>query len=88
MEQVDPKRYGLPPRTVVMKRGAQDFVLVIRRKSRIIMNDARAILKKAQKIREKTSNASLSVETNAPVCGKSTQFLQDNGIVVKKLPEN
>ena len=88
MEQVDPKRYGLPPRTVVMKRGAQDFVLVIRRKSRIIMNDARAILKKAQKIQAKASNASLSVETNAPVCGKSTQFLKDNGIVVKKLPEN
>jgi hypothetical protein len=88
MEQVDPKRYGLPPRTVVMKRGAQDFVLVIHRKSRIIMKDAQAILKKAEKIQAQASDASLIVETNAPVCSKSTQFLQDNGIVVKKLSEN
>jgi hypothetical protein len=88
MEQVDPKRYGLSPRSLLMKRGAQEFILVIRRKSRIIMKDARAILKKAEKIQAKASNASLIVETNAAVCGKSTQFLKDNGIVVKKLPEN
>jgi hypothetical protein len=71
-----------------MKRGAQEFVLVIRRKSRIIMKDARTILKKAQKIREKATNTSVSVETNAPVCSKSAQFLKDSGIAVKKLPEN
>jgi hypothetical protein len=71
-----------------MKRGADEFILVIRRKSRIIMKDARAIIEKAQKIQAKASNVSVSVETNAPVCGKSTQFLKDNGIVVKKLPKN
>jgi hypothetical protein len=88
MEQVDPRLYELPPRTLLMKRGADEFILVIRRKSRIIMKDARAIIEKAQKIQAKASNASVSVETNAPVCGKSTQFLKDNGIVVKKLPKN
>ena len=88
IKQVDPKRYGLPSRTLLMKRGADEFILVIRRKSRIIMKDARAIIEKAEKIQAKASNASLSVETNAPVCSKSTQFLQDNGIVVKKLSEN
>jgi hypothetical protein len=70
-----------------MKRGAQEFILVIRRKSRIIMKDARGILKKAERIQAKTSNASLILETNAPVCSKSAQFLKDNGIVVKKLPD-
>jgi hypothetical protein len=87
MEKVDPKFYNLPPRTILMKRGADEFILVIRRKSRIIMKDALSILKKAEKIQAKASNASFVVETNAPVCSKSTQFLKDNGIVIEKLPE-
>ena len=53
IEQVDPKFYELPPRTLLMKRGSEEFILVIRRKSRIIMKDALTILKKADKIKEK-----------------------------------
>jgi hypothetical protein len=87
MEQVDPKLYELPPRTLLMKRDAQEYILVIRRKSRIIMKDALAILQKAAKIQTKVSNASVVVETNAPVCSKSTQFLKDRGILIEKLPE-
>ena len=87
IEQVDPKFYELPPRTLLMKRGSEEFILVIRRKSRIIMKDALTILKKAEKIKEKALNASVIVETNAPVCSKSIQFFKDNGIVVKKLLE-
>ena len=87
IEQVDPKFYELPPRTLLMKRGSEEFILVIRRKSRIIMKDALTILKKADKIKEKALNASVIVETNAAVCSKSIQFFKDNGIVVKKLLE-
>jgi len=46
-EQVDPKLYGLPPRTILIKKGPDKFILVINRKSRIIMKDALTILKKA-----------------------------------------
>ena len=81
-EQVDSKFYDLPPRTVLMKRGSDEFILVINRKSRIIMKDALAILKKAEKIKEKALNARVIVETSAPVCSKSIQFLKDNGIRV------
>ena len=52
-EQIDPKLYQLPPRTVLMKRGPDEFILVINRKSRIIMKDALTILKRAEKIKEK-----------------------------------
>ena len=55
-EQIDPKLYGLPPRTVLMKRGPDEFILVINRKSRIIMKDALTILKRAEKIKEKLKN--------------------------------
>ena len=86
-EQIDPKLYELPPRTVLMKRGPDEFILVINRKSRIIMKDAVTILKKAEKIKEKVLNALVMVETNAPVCSKSIKFLKENGIRVETVPE-
>lgn len=70
-EIVDPKSYGLPPRTVLIKIGPDKFVLIIDRKSRIIMKDAKAILTKMDKIKEKIPNATVCFETTAPVCSKS-----------------
>jgi hypothetical protein len=82
LEQVDPKLYGLPPRTILMKRDSEEFILVINRKSRIIMKDALAILKKVEKIKEKVPNASVALETNAPICSKSIKFLEENDVDV------
>ena len=83
-EQVDPKIYSLPPRTVLMKKGAAKFTLVINRKSRIIMKDALIILKKVEKIKEKVQDASIVLETTAPVCSKSIKFLEENGVDIFK----
>ena len=83
-EQVDPKFYGLPPRTVLMKRAYSEFILVINRKSRIIMKDALTILKKVEKIKEKIQGASVILETSAPVCSKSIKFLKENGVDIIK----
>jgi hypothetical protein len=83
-EQVDPKLYGLPSRTILMKKGPDEFVLVIDRKSRIIMKDALTILKKAEQIKGKVQNASVVLETSAPVCSKSIKFLEENGVEVLK----
>jgi len=55
-----------------MKRGPDEFILAINRKSRIIMKDAVTILKRAEKVKEKELNAWVIEETNAPVCSKST----------------
>lgn len=79
-EQVDPKIYGLPPRTVLIKKGSNEFILVINRKSRIIMKDAQVILKKVKKIKKKVQAASIILETSAPVCSKSIKFLKENGV--------
>ena len=86
-EQIDPKLYELPPRTVLMKRGSDEFILAINRKSRIIMKDAVTILKKAENIKAKSLNVRVIVETNAPVCSKSIKFLKDSGISVITVPE-
>jgi len=82
MDKIDPKLYGLPVRTVLMKDDHDSFVLLIDRKSRIIMKDANAILEKANKIRTAASGATITLETAAPVCSKSTKFLSDNGIEI------
>lgn len=85
--QVDPGRFGLPPRTVLVKRNSEEFILVIDRKSRIIMKDALTIIEKVGKVKEKSSNAAVILQTNAPVCSKSIRFLRDNGIAVEKIVE-
>ena len=59
-----------------------NFVIFIDRKSRTIMRDAAVILEKANKIRKAVSGATITLETTAPVCSKSTKFLSDNGIEV------
>ena len=82
-EQVDPKIYGLPARTVLMKKDSDEFTLVINRKSRIVMKDALIILEKIDKIKEKVQEALVVLETTAPVCSKSIKFLKENGINVE-----
>ncbi|WP_020588951.1 hypothetical protein [Desulfobacter curvatus] len=83
MDKIDPKLYGLPARTVLLKDDHDNFVLSIDRKSRIIMKDANAILDKADKIKKIVPGAIITLETKAPVCSKSTKFLSDNGIEIK-----
>ena len=46
------------------------------------MKDASAILAKAKKIRDIIPEATVNLETTAPVCSKSIKFLSDNRINV------
>ncbi len=48
------------------------------------MKDALTILKKVAKIKEKIPNASVALETNAPVCSKSIKFLKEKDVDVLK----
>lgn len=48
------------------------------------MKDALTIIKKIQKIKEKVPNASVALETNAPVCSKSIKFLNEKNVAVWK----
>ena len=82
MDKIDPVIYGLPARTVLLKDIHDNFVLSIDRKSRIIMKDAAAILDKVDRIKKAVPDATITLETTAPVCSKSTKFLSDNGIEV------
>ena len=46
------------------------------------MKDAKAILNKVYKIKEKIPNASVSLKTNAPICSKSIKFLEENNVEI------
>ncbi len=48
------------------------------------MKDAKAILNKVDKIKEKIPNASVCFETTAPVCSKSIKFLEENSVEIIK----
>lgn len=82
MDKIDPKLYGLTARTVLLKDDHDNFVLSIDRKIRIIMKDSTAILEKADKIRKTVPRATITLETTAPVCNKSTKFFSNNGIEI------
>ncbi len=79
---VDPKLFDLPSSTKLKQISANQFDIIIQRKSRIIMKDGEVILKKAGKIKEHVPNAKVSLRTSAPVCGKTKAFLKDHNISV------
>ena len=81
--KLDPKKYGLNTRVVLIGNDQKEIIIVIDRKSRIIMKDGIKIMDQARKIRlqEKTT---IGVKTNAPVCSKTKQYLQKKGIEVRE----
>ena len=81
-EYIDPKEFGLPPRTVVEKIATDTLAIVIDRKSRIIMADGRKIVEKARKIRQGRPGVKIILKSSSPVCGKTSNFLSENGIDV------
>ena len=81
-KKIDPEIYGLPPRTLLFKQDPNEFIIEINRKSRIVMKDAVSIVDKSRKIKHVDSGATITLETNAPVCSKSVSFLNENGLEV------
>ncbi len=80
---IDPNLFNLPSSTKLRQIGANQFDIVIQRKSRIIMKDGEGILIKAKKIKEHVPNAKVRLRTSAPVCGKTRSFLKDHNIGVQ-----
>ena len=81
--KLDPKKYGLSTRVVLIENDQKEIIISIDRKSRIIMKDGIKIVEKARKIQQQ-ENKTISVRTDAPVCGKTKQHLQKNGIEIRE----
>jgi len=77
---IDPKRFGLHPTTRLEQTAEKEFVLVMNRKSRIIMSDGKKILAKAARIMAKVPGATIRLRTTAPVCSKTAALLEANNV--------
>ena len=82
---VDPGTFGLTRSTTITRSDSGRYLIVIRRKSRIVMKDGESILKKVSKIRARVPDARIGVQTRAPVCSKTRKFLEDRGIRVEAI---
>ncbi len=81
MKRIDPKKYGLTPRTSLYKK-MDDIFIIIDRKSRIIMKDGHRISEQAKSILSAQPGIRIRVATSAPVCSKTRQYLQDMDIEI------
>jgi hypothetical protein len=82
---VDPRISGLPPRTSIEQIDPNTLAIVRNRKSRIIMADGRKILAKAEKIKKAKPGCRIMLKTTAPVCSKTLQFLEGQGVAVVRV---
>lgn len=76
----DPKSFGLTRRTLLENIGFDTMAIVINRKSRIIMADARRIVAHAEKIKQTKPQLKVVLKTAAPVCSKTLRYLAENHI--------
>ncbi|MCJ7802653.1 MAG: hypothetical protein MUP82_09895 [Candidatus Marinimicrobia bacterium] len=82
---IDPKRFGLSPRTTIGQLSQDHLVIIKDRKSRIIMKDGRQILDQIDTIKSHAPEAEINLATNVPVYGKTTKFLNEKGIRIYSL---
>ena len=81
LKKIDPKTVGAPPRSVMGEDSSKHIYIIKNIKSRIIMKDGHKIVETVKQIKNKT-NGGVSLATTAPVCSKTTKFLNKNDIKI------
>ena len=81
LKQIDSKSVGAPTRSVIGEDSSNHLYIIKNIKSRIIMKDGHKIVETVKQIKNKTSS-SVSLATTAPVCSKTTRFLNENDIKI------
>ena len=85
MKNIDPTQYNLSSRVDLRQDGSGDLLIVIDRKSRIIMKDGIRVLEMVKKINKIDPKKNISVRTSAPICSKTKKLLLENNITTKPL---
>ena len=81
LKKIDSKRVGAPMRSVIGQDNNNRLYIIKNIKSRIIMKDGYKIAEAVKQIKNKT-NSSVSLATTAPICSKTTRFLNENDIKI------
>ena len=79
LKTIDPITVGAPKRSNVATDNDDNIYIVKNIKSRIIMKDGFKLFDLAKKIKE-VKNTTISLATTAPVCSKTTKYLEENEI--------
>ena len=85
MKNIDPTQYNLSSRVDLRQDRSGDLLIIIDRKSRIIMKDGIRVLEMVKKINKIDPKKNISVQTSAPICSKTKKLLLENSIMVKSL---
>ena len=81
LKEIDSKSVGAPTRSVIGQDNNNRLYIIKNINSRIIMKDGHKIAEVVKQIKNKT-NSSVSLATTAPVCSKTTRFLNENDIKI------
>ena len=81
LKEIDSKGVGAPTRSVIGQDNNNRLYIIKNIKSRIIMKDGYKIAEAVNQIKNKT-NSNVSLATTAPVCSKTTRFLNENDIKI------
>ena len=81
LKEIDSKSVGAPTRSLIGQDNNNRLYIIKNIKSRIIMKDGYKIAEAVKQIKNKT-NSSVSLATTAPVCSKTTRFLNENDIKI------
>ncbi len=85
MKNIDPTQYNLSSRVDLRQDRSGDLLIIIDRKSRIIMKDGIRVLEMVKKINKTDPKKNISVRTSAPICSKTKKVLLENNITTKPL---
>ena len=85
MKNIDPTQYNLSSRVDLRQDHSGDLLIIIDRKSRIIMKDGIRVLEMVKKINKIDPKKNISVRTSAPICSKTKKLLLVNSIMIKSL---
>ena len=85
MKNIDPTQYNLSSRVDLRQDRSGGLLIVINRKSRIIMKDGIRLLGMVKKINKIDPKKNISVRTSAPICSKTKKLLLENNITTKPL---
>ena len=85
MKNINPTQYNLSSRVDLRQDRSGDLLIIIDRKSRIIMKDGIRVLEMVKKINKIDPKKNISVRTSAPICSKTKKLLLENNITTKPL---
>ena len=85
MKNIDPTQYNLSSRVDLRQDRSGGLLIIIDRKSRIIMKDGIRVLEMVKKINKIDPKKNISVRTSAPICSKTKKLLLENNITTKPL---